>query len=643
MRRTALIILGVAGGLVALVLIAVAIAVATVDVDSFAEPLAARVSAATGRPFKIGGPLSLHVSLEPTLRADNVTLGNAPWGQGPDMMTIGRLEAQVALLPLLHRRFEIVRVTLVDPVITLETDKTGRGNWAFGEPGTSATPPAGAASAAAPALGVGEVEIRNGTLNYRDGATGKVTPVTIETLTLHTRDANAPITGEFRGTIDGVPVAVKGNVGSRAALAAQQWPWPIDIKGEVAGRSATLATKLTAAQTTTKLDDLALAFGDLVLQGSVAVDRSGARPRYVVDLSMPRFAPEALALPAVAAGKAAVSKPAPVPAPASHHLIPDQPIPLGVLRDVDAEGHVAIGTLALAHGQALERVDLRFKLNGGRLDITDLTAAGLGGTVAVRGTVQARDATSPALDLHVEGRDLELKPLLALAGSPRDVSGGKTRVTLDAKASGASPHGWASTMDGTAVILVGPAQLHNASGASTAMLDKVGEAVNPFRKAQSATELRCAVVRLPIRDGVARVDRTIAAETGELGVSASGTIDFRNETLDLTLKPQVRQGIPINVTGLADIVRVRGPFDSPQLSVDPVKSAESVARIGAAIGTGGWSLLGEALLDNTASADSPCAIAMGAKPSPQAASPNAAQKPPVPAEIGRALNKLLGR
>jgi hypothetical protein len=175
------------------------------------------------------------------------------------------------------------------------------------------------------------------------------------------------------------------------------------------------------------------------------------------------------------------------------------------------------------------------------------------------------------------------------------------------------------------------------------MLDKVGEAVNPFRKAQSATELRCAVVRLPIRDGVARVDRTIAAETGELGVSASGTIDFRNETLDLTLKPQVRQGIPINVTGLADIVRVRGPFDSPQLSVDPVKSAESVARIGAAIGTGGWSLLGEALLDNTASADSPCAIAMGAKPSPQAASPNAAQKPPVPAEIGRALNKLLGR
>jgi len=637
MRRTALIIVGVAGGLVALVLIAVAIAVATVDVNSFAGPLAARVSAATGRPFKIGGPLSLHVSLEPTLRADNVTLGNASWGQGPNMLSVGRLEAQVALLPLLHRRFEIVRVTLIDPVITLETDKNGRANWAFGESSATAAPPP-AATAAAPALGVGEVEIRNGTLDYRDGATGKVTPVTIEALTLHTRDANAPITGEFRGTIDGVPVAVKGNFGSRAALTAQQWPWPIDVKGEVAGRNATLATKLTAAQGTTRLDDLALVLGDLTLQGTLAVDRSGARPRYVVDLSMPRFAPEALALPAIATGKGAPQK----PATASRHVVPDQPLPLGALREVDAEGHVAIGTLALAHGQSLQHVDLRFRLNGGRLDITELKADGLGGTIVAHGTVQARDAGAVTLDLHVEGRDLALKPVLALVGSARDVSGGKTRVTIDAKATGASPHDWASTLDGTVVVLVGPAQLHNAAG-SSATLDKVGEAVNPFRKGQSATDLRCAVVRLPVHDGVARVERTIAAETAELGVSASGTVDFRNETLDLSLRPQVRQGIPINVTGLADVVRVRGPFDNPQLSVDPVKSAESVARIGAAIGTGGWSLLGEALFDTTAAADSPCAIAMGAKPASAQASQGAGKKAPVPAELGKALGKLFGR
>src|SRR5205823_2052343 len=128
---------------------------------------------------------------------------------------------------------------------------------------------------------------------------------------------------------------------------------------------------------------------------------------------------------------------------------------------------------------------------------------------------------------------------------------------------------WLASMDGTISILVGPAQLRSPPGSSTATLDRVGEAVNPFRKSQGATELKCAVVRLPVHDGVARVDRTIAMETAELGVSASGTLDFRNETLDLALKPQVRQGIPINVAGLADVVRVRGTFEQPQISIDP--------------------------------------------------------------------------
>jgi uncharacterized protein involved in outer membrane biogenesis len=642
MRRTVFIILGIAGGIVALVLVAVAIAVATVDVNSFAQPLAARITAATGRAFTISGPLDLHLSLEPTLRADNVSLGNAPWAQGPAMITAKRIEAQVALLPLLHRRFEVVRVTLVDPVISLETDAHGNGNWVFQSGTEPAAAPSAGAAAAAPAIGIGELEIRNGALSFRDGATGKVTPVTIEALTLRSSNPDAPVTGEFRGSVDGVPIALKANLGARAALLAQQWPYPIDVKGQIAGRNATLVTKMTPSGATTRLDDLTLAYGDLVMQGSIAVDHSGPRARYVIDVKMPRFAPEALALPAAppAPGKGTA---APKPAASSRHLVPDEPIPLAGLRNADAQGHISIGTLMLAHGQALERLELRFTLQGGRLDVTELTGAGLGGTLAARGVARVGDGGSTALDLHLEGRDLDLKPVLALAGAPREVSGGKTRATLDAKATGASLHQWLASMDGTISVLVGPAQLRNLPGSSNATLDRVSEAVNPFRKAQGATELKCAVIRLPVRDGVARVDRGIALETAELGVSASGTLDFRNETLDLALKPQVRQGIPINVAGLADVVRVRGSFEQPQISIDPVKSAESIARIGAVIGTGGWSLLGETLLSTNAASDSPCAIALGAKsaaPSRDAANP---QKAPLPADLGKALGKLFGR
>ena len=62
MRRTALIILGAAAGLVALVLIGVAIAVATIDPNRFVAPLAARVKAATGRNLAVQGPVEFRIS-----------------------------------------------------------------------------------------------------------------------------------------------------------------------------------------------------------------------------------------------------------------------------------------------------------------------------------------------------------------------------------------------------------------------------------------------------------------------------------------------------------------------------------------------------------------------------------------------------
>jgi uncharacterized protein involved in outer membrane biogenesis len=640
MRRTATLILGIAGAIVALVLVAVAIAVATVDVNSFAEPLAARVQAATGRKVTIGGPLKLNLSLEPTLRVDNVSLGNAEWGHAPALLRAARIEAQVALLPLLKRRFEVVRVTIVEPSIDLETDRQGRGNWVFDKLGGAPAGGGGPEAAVAPALGIGEIEIRDGRLNYVDGTTGAVTPVTIERLLVRSRTPDQPINGEFRGTVDGVPLALNLNLGSRAALQGQKWPFPVDLKGEIAGRNATLATKLTQSGTTTRLDDLALVFGELQVKGQVSIDRSGGRPRYVVDVSLPRLQPEALALPAVASGATATGA---KPAPASNHVVPDQPLPLRALSALDAEGKIAIGEVALPHGQSLQNLNVAFVLRGGRLDIGTFQAAGLGGTLAARGGLRV-EASRVAYELHFEGKDLELRPLLAVAGSNQEISGGRTRITIDARGEGASLHDWAASMDGSALLLVGAAQIKTGAGSAEAALDKIAAAVNPFRGVKGVTDLKCAVVRLPLRNGVAQVDRTIAAETTELGVSASGTVDFRSETLDLQLQPRVRQGIPIDVTGFADLVRVKGPFAKPAISIDPAKSVETIARIGAAIGTGGWSLLGESLFNATAAEDSPCAIALGAKPAPsRQAAPARSTGPQLPGDIGKALGRLLGR
>ena len=130
--RTFLTILGIAGGVVLLVLLAVAIAVWTVDLNEFVGPILARIRTATGRDVTIGGRIEFKLGLEPKLVVDDVRVGNAPWAKAPDMLSAKSVEAQVALLPLLQRRFDLVRLNLVEPVIALETDGHGHGNWELG-------------------------------------------------------------------------------------------------------------------------------------------------------------------------------------------------------------------------------------------------------------------------------------------------------------------------------------------------------------------------------------------------------------------------------------------------------------------------------------------------------------------------------
>ena len=137
-------ILAIAGGVVLLVLIGVAIAVWTVDVNQFVAPVQAKVKSATGRELEIGGKVKLSLGLEPKIVFDDVRFGNAPWAKDKQFASVKHVEAEVALLPLLKKRFEVIRLTLVEPNISLETGPDGKVNWDFGGAGA---PAPGAASA----------------------------------------------------------------------------------------------------------------------------------------------------------------------------------------------------------------------------------------------------------------------------------------------------------------------------------------------------------------------------------------------------------------------------------------------------------------------------------------------------------------
>ena len=587
------------GGLLFLVIVAAGITLRKFDANELIGPIQQHFRDATGRELTIRGGAELKLSLEPKLVINDVALGNAAWGASPQMLTAKRIEAQVALLPLLRRRVDVVRFALVEPTISLETDGKGNGNWQIG----SAAGEGGGAARSPSGLAFGDLAISNGTMTYRDGATGKVTNIAIETLSLHARDPQSPISAQFRGKVDDIAVSVEGDLGPLDALLQRRWPYPVTLQGEVNGQKASVKTQMNIQSGRVGLEAMTVQTGASTIIGEAVIERQGARNKLTFRFAAPSFAladlpPAGAAARAVAAARATTAA----------HGVADEPIPVALLRAIDAEGEISIGELALAGGSRLTRLQLPIKLQDGRLDIPALQASVFGGTAIANLSLDTAHQPAPALALHAQLKGMDLGALLAAAGARREVRGGKTDVRIDIGATGSTPRQWESTMSGTVTAVVGPATLINTKIDLDSPLNKLGAAVNPFHNVDPSTELQCAVIRLPLHHGVAEIERSIAIETQKFGATASGTLDFRSQTLDLAIRPQIRQGVPLAIPQVADLVRFRGPFTSPAVAIDSVATAATIARIGAAAYTGGLSLVGESLLSRAGA--SPCEVAL---------------------------------
>jgi len=557
------------------------------------------------------------------------------------MLAAKHIEAQIALLPLLRKRFEVTSFRLIEPTIALETDASGRANWEFPSAASAAKAANHAPSGAT--LGgfvVGDVAINDGAITYRDGKTGEVTRIVVQTLTVHARDAQSPISGRFRGTINDTAVALEGDFGPLEQLVRQKWPYPVTVQGDINGKKASVDTQVSVQNNAVTLDNLKIGSGNSKLTGKMAVVTGAARPKYTFKLDAPVLALADFSFPAAAAAAVVAAK----PAGKSQYVFSDAPIDVAALRDFDAEGELTAGALTLPDGRRLDQVHVQVLLANGRLEVPVLQATVFGGSLLAKAQVDAGRGDQAALDVHVQGKNLDAGAIMAAAGVQRDMHGGKTEVRIDLAAHGASLHQWMSTASGNVVAVVGPATVSGGKATQDSSLDRLAGAVNAFRETDTTTELKCVVVRLPLKNGVASVDRSIAAETSKIGASASGTLDFRDETLDLAFHPQIREGVRIEIPQVAQLVRLRGPFASPSVGIDATATAATVARLGAAVYTGGLSILGESLLAQAkADPGAPCQIALGRGGGAAKATSNANPAPTPAQDVGKALGKLFGR
>lgn len=450
-----------------------------VDWNAYKAGIAARIGAATGRMVELNGDLHFTLLPTPALSVEDARLANPPGFGGPDMARLGRLQVEVALMPLLSGRVQVRDIHLFQPVFVFEVLVDGRTNWDFVvDSAGRERPPVGLGGGLAGALSFDEIGVHGGTFLYRDARSGREERLE----EMHARVVAASVAGPFQVQSDffwrGVPLHGEVTTGRfsaasavpvRAAFAlpnsdttvrfAGIVPPPGERDGRAQGdlrlegshlsdllqltRSQTergalpvpladafsLRAAVEAASGGLDLNGVDLQIGETRATGTVKL-RGGAVPDIQAQLSVGRLDLDAWL------GAAGAADGAPGPdGGEGHRAVAAKPfaLPEGLTATLD----LGVDTL-LHNGGIVRQTRFEGRLEQGAVSIERLAALLPGGAdLAAAGTLRAADGR-PSADLRFEANADDLRGLLQWlkldpAGVPPDRL---RRATLAARLQG---------------------------------------------------------------------------------------------------------------------------------------------------------------------------------------------------------------
>jgi uncharacterized protein involved in outer membrane biogenesis len=600
--------------------------------EDLARLITSRVKERTGRELVIDGPVSYSVSFFPTLKAQRVRLQNASWGTRPDMLVAREVAIQIALLPLLGGRVQVRGIELSDPDVLFEVARDRRSNWHFESPEADA---AGAKTD----RDTGRTSIRflgieQGAFAYRDAESGRELRLTVRELEVENDGRRAEIRGT--GAYNDVPVDIAARLpmpGARSAARSELTLTGPGLRVHAAGSAAWQPGDLTAdvafsavvqdwAAAAKLLQQDFAAMPPLEASGTLRSDATGwaleniearlgesrvtGHARWMGTAEDRRFdvrldSPLVDLAPLLGAGKAAP--------PSGGRLFSAEPFPLALLAGLTGNVEARIARLALRDGKAVQGVQVAARFDRGSMTLDPAQLDVDGKPLRARVHADARGGKTLRLDLDVDARGVPLGALGALLDVTGTPEGSPTDVSLRMAATGRSVRALMASASGDVQVVVGPGRIRNRVVKFGADVTELLKLLNPAYAADPYTEVKCVVVRLPVRQGVVRIDNSIGAETSKVNVLAAGTIDLRDETLDLGFRTRPATGLGVSLGPLAELGRLRGTLADPEVEVDLGNAAEAAAHIGLAAITGGLSLIASGLLAERVP-DHPCEVAL---------------------------------
>ncbi len=659
-------ILKIVAALVVAIIVAGVAIIATIDVNKYKDVIIAQVKTATGRDLTLDGDLEMAIGLNPAVVVNGASLSNAPWAGDEAMLSVDKVEAQVALLPALTGSIQVDRLVIVKPRIVIAT-KGGKTNLDFegaaaaveAKPAPESVPADAEATSGAPALpAIGALKIEDGRLIYRDLDAGTEEVVALEVLSAEADSLSDPLDLILKGAYGDIPFDLTGRVGAPDMLDSGT-PYPLALKGAVAGIDLSvdgtiaepmaakgldlklavqadsldglkplagdlpalpplaLKGRLTGGGSSFSLADLDLSAGKTKLTGAVGVALGGARPKadlaiQAAMIDLPELLPKSEG--GDEGGSSGTASDGGVSGSASGgRVIPDTPLPLDALKAADATFDVSVAKLILPDGMEVDGITAKGKLVNGRLDLTPVAARMGDGTITADAVADASSGKSLALDAAVKADKVVLGRLFEQIGRSDLLTGSETNADIKLTGAGATPAALAASLNGKVLVVIGEGRIHEAvvDWAGADVLNQLADSLDPDKDPYAS--LTCGVVNIGVKDGVLSWDKEIAFQTSKMNVISTGGVDLGPETLDIAVRPYAREGVGISAGKLAEMVRLTGTLSNPSIGLDAAGLARNAASIAGALATGGVSLLGEALFDNMSKESEPCKVALGQK------------------------------
>lgn len=585
-RRAPIILVAAAAVLAAVVLLLMAFPVGMLK--GTAER---RLSERFGRPVTIaaiereGG-----LSLSPVIRVTGVRVPQAAWAGPGDLAYLRLLRIRVRLLPLLVGRFSPQVIAASGVRLDLVRAADGRTNWGKPEPDKQAT---GGDAPRLDALGIADAAVR-----YRDAKQRR-------TFTLNVRvDPQHGLAASGRGDVDGAPVTVAARGGP--VRPEGPWPFSVGIDGPLLAMTATghmaapLDTDHMTFRMTARADDLKRidrvieaglfgtqpvrlsaevqhrdkswqverltgTIGRSRLTGRIGVDKVDGRTRLDGEVHA-----SALDLADLSSDEG-LARAAALERAEGQRVVPNTRVNLAKIDRTDGRIAFRADRLLSRRSSTLTSMAGVLTLDRQRLVVEPLRIGLTRGAISGRAVVDQRGgAREPLVTLAL---DLTGSTLGTIAGDVGEVDArvdGRVRLT----GRGSTIRAAVGRSNGTVGLVARDGSLPAKMAAMLGF--DVGRSLLTGGSARAT--LRCAVVRLPVRDGRGTF-APLVVDTSLSQTRGTGTLTFPAERIAATLTGEPKGGSVLRLPGA---IQAGGTIKAPEVVVP--RETKSAGNIFKAIG-----------------------------------------------------------